>query len=484
VREVRGRYDLIVVGTGFASTFFLQRYLMRAASNARVLVLERGERQPHAWHLQNQEQLENDSAAQIINPHPHKLWRFSITFGGCSNSWWACAPRMLPSDFETHTRYGYGRDWPLSYADLEPYYCEAEALMSVAGSQGRTPFPMSRRYPQAPHRLTLPDTLLMRAYPEAFYPLPCARPTQALPSLRPACCGSIICHRCPIDAKFSIANEMSALFTDARVTLRTGANVQAITIAGGLARGVRYTQESREHEVDGDLVALGANAIFNPYLLLRSGLDDPMLGRGLTEQASVLVTAWLDGVDNFQGSTSTTGHGYMLYDGPHRREHGAVLMETSNLPVLRARRGRQRQIFRAKMIIEDVFRSDNRVLISPHDAEKPLVSFAGHSRHTYQAVPALKSKLPSLLSPLPVEWLDIPDYRDLSEAHSMCSTVMGNDPNDSVVDRDLLHHRVRNLLVLGASTFASAAAANPTLTLCALSLRSADRLFGGRKAAV
>ena len=35
-------YDLIVVGSSFASAFFLREYLSHAPADARVLVLERG----------------------------------------------------------------------------------------------------------------------------------------------------------------------------------------------------------------------------------------------------------------------------------------------------------------------------------------------------------------------------------------------------------------------------------------------------------
>jgi len=58
-----------------------------------------------------------------------------------------------------------------------------------------------------------------------------------------------------------------------------------------------------------------------------------------------------------------------------------------------------------------------------------------------------------------------------------CTTPMGLDPATSVVDADLRHHRVRNLLVLGASVFPTCPPANPTLTLSALSTRAARRLF-------
>ena len=64
-----------------------------------------------------------------------------------------------------------------------------------------------------------------------------------------------------------------------------------------------------------------------------------------------------------------------------------------------------------------------------------------------------------------------------TEAHIQGTTPMGDDPATSVVDRHLLHHRVRNLLVLGSSTFPTCPPANPTLTIAALSLWSARHLM-------
>ena len=55
---------------------------------------------------------------------------------------------------------------------------------------------------------------------------------------------------------------------------------------------------------------------------------------------------------------------------------------------------------------------------------------------------------------------------------------MGNDAASSIVDRHLVHHRIRNLLVLGASAFPTASPAYPTLTLSALSLWATDHLLG------
>jgi choline dehydrogenase-like flavoprotein len=56
--------------------------------------------------------------------------------------------------------------------------------------------------------------------------------------------------------------------------------------------------------------------------------------------------------------------------------------------------------------------------------------------------------------------------------------VMGNDPATSVVDRHLVHHKYRNLLVLGSSSYPTASPAYPSLSVSALSLWAADHVLG------
>jgi choline dehydrogenase-like flavoprotein len=53
---------------------------------------------------------------------------------------------------------------------------------------------------------------------------------------------------------------------------------------------------------------------------------------------------------------------------------------------------------------------------------------------------------------------------------------MGFDRNDSVVDSFQRSHDHHNLYLVGSSTFPTGATANPTLTIAALALRTADRI--------
>jgi choline dehydrogenase-like flavoprotein len=469
-----GSYDLVLVGTGFASTFFLHSYLQAASKRARVLVLERGQRYSLKWQLENREHLGRLREGTFINTNPDKPWIHSPIFGGGSNCWWGCTPRFLPNDFRLRSAYGVGLDWPLGYDDLETFYQEAEELMAVSGPADAGPFPRRRPYPQPPHRLSDPDKVLKRAYPGQFFEMPTARartPTRN----RPPCCATGTCELCPIDAKFTIANELGSLYADPRVTLLLGATVEEVLHAGSQASGVRFQHEGGTREARGDLVGLGANALFNPHLLLRSGLDHPLLGTRLNEQMSLSVVVHLRGLDSFQGSTSLTGHGYMLYDGPHRARHAACLMETSNLPVLRLERGRWRQRLEIKFIFEDLPDPANRVELARRRPGLPRVRWQGHSEYARRGAEALLASLPRLLAPLPVEEVAHHEYNE-TESHILGTALMGHSPEDSIVDRNLVHHRLRNLLVLGGSAFPTSSPANPTLTIAALSLWAASKL--------
>lgn len=472
-------YELVLVGSGFASSFFLLEYLRHADSKARVLVLERGEHRSHQWQLANPRGLTRAARRTFVNRTKHKPWVYSMGVGGGSNCWWAATPRMLPEDFQLRSTYGVGRDWPVQYDELEESYSRVEEIMEVSGPEV-SPFPRSRPYPQPPHRLTDPDRILQRAYPEHFFVQPTARARVASARGRPRCCASGVCSLCPIDSKFTVLNELGHLFEDPRVTLVTGAAAQRVDIAGGVARGVYYARKGKREFAGADVVALGANALFNPHILLRSGIEHPQLGRRLHEQVSVAVTLWLDGIDNFQGSTSITGHGYMLYAGEWRRERPAMLIETANIPRLRLEPGRQRQIMQLKVILEDLPQESNEVRLNPNAPFRPVVSYHGHSEYVTRGLAALRSELERVLAPLPLEKMEIASTVSPTEFHILGTTVMGDDPTNSVVDGQLVHHSVRNLLVLGSSTFPTGASANPTLTLCALSLLAADRLAGSR----
>lgn len=471
-------FDLIVVGTGFSSTFFLYSYLKKARKNERILVLERGKYDSLGWQLQNKTNASLDYNKLFINRNPDKGWYFAPGYGGGSKIWWGCTPRFLPNDFRLKSKYGVGKDWPISYDDIEEYYCQAEEIMAVSGPDNTAIFPRSRPYPQPPHLLSDPDKILQKAYPDRYFAQPCARAREGTEN-RNICCAAGVCDICPIDAKFTILNELDYLYRDPRITLSLESEVKNLNINSDSAASVEYIKDGIIEKAHGELFILGANSIFNPFILLKSGLDHPMLGKNLNEQISKYVRVELDGVDNLQGSTSITGHGYMLYDGAHRSEYAACLMESYNVPHLnglRPEKGKWRQRMLFKIIFEDIPSTQNYVKICEENPDFPETVYVGFSDYTKRAIKKLPERLDELLKPLPVEDIVINEEVNFTDGHIMGTAVMGDDPQTSVVDKYLKHHRIRNLLVLGSGSYPTCAPANPALTLSALALWAADHL--------
>jgi glucose dehydrogenase len=71
----------------------------------------------------------------------------------------------------------------------------------------------------------------------------------------------------------------------------------------------------------------------------------------------------------------------------------------------------------------------------------------------------------------------IVSFRYYGAGHIMGTCRMGDDPKTSVVDKFQRSHDHKNLYLVGSSTFPTSATANPTLTLAALSLRTAKHVL-------
>jgi choline dehydrogenase-like flavoprotein len=474
------KFDLVVVGTGFASTFFLKKYLSKSKSNVRVLVLERGflfPRQERVKHLRGEStsysRYTTDPDQNFVNETPDKHWLFTLGFGGSSNCWYACTPRFMPSDFKMKTLFGVAQDWPVQYEDLDPYYTEVETLMDIAGPE-ETPFPKKSKYPLPPHKFATVDKIMKRTYGDLYISQPTGRASQAVKS-RNACCTSSVCAVCPVDAKFTIENSGFGVYEDPRVEVKYGAHVYSLDLEGGIAKNVNYILESKEHSVSGEVVALGTHALFNAHILLNSGDSHPLTGKGLGEQYGMDVVVHLKDLSNVGGSTWVNANGYMLYDGPHRKDYAACLIESNNAPYIRVERGKWRDVATFRMIFEDLPQERNYVA-KGDDRLKPVVHFEGISEYTKKGVLNMKEKLPQLLSCLPVEEIKFMDPFK-SEAHILGTTRMSSDPASGVTDKHLIHHHYRNLFVLGSGGFTTFTPNNPTLTLSALSLYSADKSF-------
>src|SRR5262245_37364493 len=235
-------FDVIIIGSGVAGAMTAYRL---AKANARVLLLEAGSRNPsraqmvgsyataslpkplHSPYVQVSSDTNapspDSSSAYYDTPADHTPFKstYERRTGGSTWHWLGHTPRMLRADFEMKTRYGKGKDfpaamvdWPISYDDLEPWYCEAEAEMGVAGSDEEwnnlfdsprsKPFPMSMIWPSYSDRW-IAGKINGKKFEGVEYLVkstPSAR-NSSLYDGRPPCAGNSICvPLCPIGAKY------------------------------------------------------------------------------------------------------------------------------------------------------------------------------------------------------------------------------------------------------------------------------------------
>ena len=84
--------------------------------------------------------------------HPYTgtkyAWVRARALGGKTNIWGRLALRLSDYDFKGKTHDGYGDDWPISYADIEPYYDRVDRYLGISGVKENLP--------------QLPDSLFQR----------------------------------------------------------------------------------------------------------------------------------------------------------------------------------------------------------------------------------------------------------------------------------------------------------------------------------
>jgi choline dehydrogenase-like flavoprotein len=129
------KVDAVIVGAGAAGAVFAA-VLTRAGK--KVVLLERGP----DWQLTDL--ISSDiwgrrlkgSGAPIIYEGRHPVGRTSDHgwgVGGAALHYSANFPRLLPADFKVKSEHGRALDWPISYADIAPYYDRIAREIGVSG---------------------------------------------------------------------------------------------------------------------------------------------------------------------------------------------------------------------------------------------------------------------------------------------------------------------------------------------------------------
>jgi choline dehydrogenase-like flavoprotein len=302
---------------------------------------------------------------------------YTRVFGGTTMHWEGKTLRMVPDDFETHTRFGQGQDWPIGYRDLMPFYNRAEREIGVSAdvedqSYLGIDFDPGYVFPMKGLPLSYLDKtvardvdgmtvelddeqfqLKVRAFPQGRNGIPNPdydggkgfRPVGAVSThqvqMGERCQGNINCvPLCPVQAKYNAGKTLARAFQTGRVDLLAQTVASRVLVdENGRVSGIEYKTyhdpNSPEHAVGtvrGQVYVLSANAIENARLMLASGLTSTsgLMGRNLMDHAYLLSWALLPENAGTMRGTVCTGGIPDLRTGRFRRLQAGFCVDIHN----------------------------------------------------------------------------------------------------------------------------------------------------------
>jgi choline dehydrogenase-like flavoprotein len=514
----RPTYDLCVVGAGVAGALVAA---VAARRGQRVVIVEAGPRFDLAdrkeqimrhqvlggpiwrWHRADRDAFVDASMDDL--GYEYDLNRSRVrAVGGSTLHWGGMINRLWESDFRTASTWGLGIDWPLSYADIEPWYCLAEIELGVAGTPNPGDPPRSQPYPMPgfPPRygeaewLKAADRLGIRLEFEAH-----ARNSRVYAG-RPPCMGFAVCSGCPIGARYSADFHVEEAEETGLATVLTETAARRIEVNGaGQATAIYATSlDGTELVIAARNYVIAAHAIETARLLLLSdvGGQSDQVGRNLMEHWYVSAQGVTEMRSAYPGqigfATMGTSH---WYDGPGREGRGAIKIElnTGGDPLRQGIReglvGRElreydcerfARVQRVDAETEHQPNPDSRVTLDPDVKDLfgdpvPRIRWALSETDRRTRELALEH-IQRMLDARGCSEIEVTGRLERAH-HHMGTCRMSVDPGEGVVDTDCRVHGVGNLFISGTSVFPTGGARQPTLTAAALALRLADYVTKG-----
>jgi choline dehydrogenase-like flavoprotein len=492
-------YDVIIIGSGVGGSVTARRL---AENGARVLMLERGEvvpREPENWSVDTvffQKKYKAKDSWLDRNDKPFDPGMY-YNVGGSTKFYGAALFRLRERDFEAIEHHGgVSPAWPMRYADLAPYYDQAEAMFRVHGDDAgdRTAPQRSRPFPFG----AVPSEPVVARMAERFRSQgisPSALPTGVNAGAAGTC---ILCRTCDgFPCKIGQKNDAEtcalepALLTG-RVDLKTKTLARRLILSpdGKRIEAVEVDEGGEIKRYAAPLFIVSCNAVNSAALLLRSTAtaapkgvanSSDVVGRhymvhnqtalmGLshrvnstTFQKTLAINDWYFGDDAFPWPM---GHMQML-----GKLQGGML--TANVPYLPKFLGNEMARHGMDWIAlsEDLPDPNNRVTLAGNSVKLAVTlnNMQGH----LELVKRMKRALRRAGYPIVVTKSLVAH----ATAHQ-CGTVrMGDDPATSALDAYCRTWDHRNLFVIDASFFPASAAVNPALTIAAQALRAADHIL-------
>ena len=434
--------------------------------------------------------------------------------GGSTIHYTAHVPRFHPSDFRVKTLDSVADDWPLTYEDLEPYYDINDEMMGCSGINGDPANPPRTQRPMPPLPIGPDGERMAKGFDKlGWHWWPSDNYINSVPYRgRAACnnCGNTVLG-CSRHAKGSTDVTYWPEAIQNGVELRTHSRVFKVeTDASGKATGASYFDASGEqHFQPARAVILAMNGVGTPRIMLNSssgshpdGLcnSSGLVGKNLMFHPYSMVTGYFDDddIDTYKGSTGNMimcqefyetdpkkdfvrGYTYQILrsTGPASTATGFM---TTHVPWGAGHHEEFKKRFGNATVLaiigEDLPEEHNRVELDPVlkdsngiPAPKIFYTLSENSRRLLDD--AMKNAETALKAAGAHETERTSLLRSAGW-HLMGTARMGDDPAESVVDRWGQAHDTDNVFIVDGSLFVTGASVNPTPTIGALALRTAD----------
>ncbi|MBV9083090.1 MAG: GMC family oxidoreductase [Acidobacteriaceae bacterium] len=430
-------------------------------------------------------------ADEKLNPYTYDpsspyYWVRVRRIGGKTLMWGRASWRLSNFEFHGKDHDGFGDNWPISYEDLAPYYDKVEPLLRVAGRKEGLP--------------QLPDGVFID---EGYHPsepvrrFAAAAKQKGIPTTQPR------------RATGQMASSVNLMLPDALATgnlkIISNAVVREITTDPntGLVNGANFIdrQSRRDYHVKARVIVLGASTLESTRMLLNSKLANSsgVLGHYLFDQFYVknIIVAVIPEARSAKNKHAFAGSGYVprfrnlttkepkfirgyafdfasgqtpsaeyvpLYGDELKKElaelEGAAFHMTAMGEVL-PRRENFVRIDHGKVDAWGipVLHIQQRYTDNEFEMAKDAMNVADELSHD------------AGFQVLAKHWQMVPPGESI---HELGTCRMGNDPKTSVLNRYNQTHDIRNLFVVDGGAFVSGGSQNPTLTICALSMRAGD----------
>jgi choline dehydrogenase-like flavoprotein len=463
-------------------------------------------------------------------------WRARM-LGGRTNHWGRISLRFGPDDFRRRSIDGLGDDWPITYDQIAPYYDRVDELVGIFGSVENLPNHPDGKFHTAPRPRCYELYVKQACDRMGVWCIPARLSviTQPLGDRAPChYCGQ--CNRgCMTNSNFSSPNVLliPAQATN-RLTIVTNAMVREVNVnAQGLATGVTYvnTQTGQDEAVRARVVVLAASACESARIMLNSkssrfpqgvGNTSGVVGKYLTDTTGSDVAGFIPRLtDHVPHNCDGVGGGHIYMPwwldnskldfprGYHIEVWGGLGVPSYGFGGGIERyapgggygaqlKNDYRRYYGSTIGFsgrgEQIPNDDCYCELDPEVKDRfgiPVLRFhwkwtdheinqVKHMQETFRALVAEMGG--EVFSSMPTRERGYGIATGGSIIHELGTVRMGSSAQTSVLNEWCQAWDCRNLFVTDGGPFVSQADKNPTWTIMALAMRTADRILEMRRA--